>query len=186
MRAAAPDHVIYLDSLSKTVGGGLRVGWIAASGPVRSRLAALKVESDVHTSSLDQHIAVRYLQSGAHERQLQRVLPYYRERRDALLEALATHLAGEYTAPYPIGGHHVWVTLNRRLDEQALRAEALRHGVAYIPGGAAVAQPTGRTSMRLSFPLLDADQLHEAVRRLARATESVRRRSGLAATAAPS
>src|SRR5262249_54152444 len=160
-------------SLSKTVGGGLRVGWIAASGPVRSRLAALKVESDVHTSSLDQHIAVRYLQSGAHERQLQRVLPYYRERRDALLDALATHLAGEYTAPYPLGGHHVWVTLNRRLDEQALRSEALRHGVAYIPGGAAVAQPTGRTSMRLSFPLLDAEQLHEAVRRLARATESV-------------
>jgi 2-aminoadipate transaminase len=78
------------------------------------------------------------------------------------------------------------VTLNRRLDEQALRAEALRHGVAYIPGGAAVAQPTGRTSMRLSFPLLTPDELHEAVRRLARATESVRRRAGLAATAAPS
>jgi 2-aminoadipate transaminase len=186
MRAAAPAHVIYIDSLSKTVGGGLRVGWIAASGPVRARLAALKVEADVHTSSLDQHIAVRYLRSGAHERQLARVMPYYRERRDALLDALATHLGGEYTAPHPVGGHHAWVTLNRRLDEQALRTEALRHGVAYIPGGAAVAQPTGRTSMRLSFPLLTPDELHEAVRRLARATESVRRRAGLAATAAPS
>ncbi|HEX3317705.1 MAG TPA: PLP-dependent aminotransferase family protein [Solirubrobacteraceae bacterium] len=186
LRAGAPAHVIYVDSLSKTVGGGLRIGWIAASGPVRSRLAGLKVESDVHTSSLDQHIAVRYLASGAHERQLARVMPYYRERRDAMLDALATHLGGEYTAPHPLGGHHVWVTLNRRLDEQALRTEALRHGVAYIPGAAAVAQPTGRTSMRLSFPLLDPDELHEAVRRLARATETVRRRSGLAATAAPS
>jgi 2-aminoadipate transaminase len=144
------------------------------------------VESDVHTSSLDQHIAVRYLASGAHERQLARVMPYYRERRDAMVDALATHLGGEYTAPHPLGGHHVWVTLNRRLDEQALRMEALRHGVAYIPGAAAVAQPTGRTSMRLSFPLLDPEQLHEAVRRLARATETVRRHSGLAATAAPS
>jgi len=186
MRASAPAHVIYVDSLSKTVGGGLRMGWIAASGPVRARLAALKVESDVHTSSLDQHIAVRYLASGAHERQLARTMPYYRERRDALLDALATHLGGEYTAPDPVGGHHAWVTLNRRLDEQALRSEALRHGVAYIPGAAAVAQPTGRTSMRLSFPLLTPDELHEAVRRLARATESVRRRAGLAATAAPS
>jgi len=95
-------------------------------------------------------------------------------------------IAGEYTAPYPIGGHHAWVTLTRRIDEQALRTEALRHGVTYIPGGAAVAQPTGRTSMRLSFPLLTPDELREAVRRLARATESVRRRAGLAATAAPS
>jgi DNA-binding transcriptional MocR family regulator len=80
----------------------------------------------------------------------------------------------------------MWVTLHRRLDEQALRSEALRHGVVYTPGAAAVAQPTGRTSMRLSFPLLSPEELGEAVRRLARASESVRRRAGLAATAAPS
>jgi 2-aminoadipate transaminase len=186
LRAAAPAHVIYVDSLSKTVGGGLRLGWIAASGPLRSRLAALKASTDVHTTALAQYMGVRYLASGAHERQLARILPYYRERRDALLDALATHLGGEYTAPHPLGGHHMWVTLNRRIDEQALRSEALRHGVTYIPGAAAVAQTTGRTSMRLSFPLLSPDELHEAVRRLARATESVRRRAGLAATAAPS
>ena len=186
LRAAAPAHVIYVDSLSKTVGGGLRLGWVAASGPLRSRLAALKASTDVHTSSLAQYMGLRYLASGAHERQLQRILPYYRERRDALLEALVTHLGGEYTAPHPVGGHHVWVTLNRRMDEQLLRSEALRHGITYIPGAAATAQATGRTSMRLSFPLLSPDELHEAVRRLARATESVRRRASLAATAAPS
>ena len=36
----APAHVIYVDSLSKSIGGGLRVGWIAASGPVHGRLVA--------------------------------------------------------------------------------------------------------------------------------------------------
>ena len=41
LRADAPSHVIYLDSLSKTVGGGLRVGWIAASGPLHRRLVQL-------------------------------------------------------------------------------------------------------------------------------------------------
>jgi 2-aminoadipate transaminase len=186
LRAEAPAHVIYVDSLSKTVGGGLRIGWIAAQGPVRDRLAGMKIASDIHTTSLAQHIATRYLASGAHERQLRRWMPFYRERRDALLGALANHLGGEFTAPHPVGGHHVWVTLTRRIDEQALRSEALRHGVSYIPGSAAVPQATGRTSMRLSFPLLDPDQLDEAVRRLARATETVRRRAGLAATAAPS
>ena len=30
LRSLAPGHVIYCDSLSKTVGGGLRMGWIAA------------------------------------------------------------------------------------------------------------------------------------------------------------
>ena len=39
-RARARD---LLDSLSKTVGGGLRVGWIAARGPVFERMAMLKL-----------------------------------------------------------------------------------------------------------------------------------------------
>src|SRR3954453_3906706 len=42
MRELAPAHVLYVDSLSKTVGGGLRIGWIAARGPVFERLAMLK------------------------------------------------------------------------------------------------------------------------------------------------
>ena len=29
LRGQAPGHVIYVDSLSKTVGGGLRIGWVA-------------------------------------------------------------------------------------------------------------------------------------------------------------
>src|SRR4051812_47241633 len=41
LRAAAPSHVIYVDSLSKTIGGGLRVGWLAASGPVFDRIGHL-------------------------------------------------------------------------------------------------------------------------------------------------
>src|SRR2546423_1590238 len=106
LRSGAPAHVIYVDSLSKTVGGGLRIGWVASRGPVRARLAALKMATDVHTSALDQHIAARYLAAGHHDRQLERALPYYRERRDALTAALERHLAGEYRATRPAGGPH--------------------------------------------------------------------------------
>src|SRR3954451_12385528 len=38
LRELAPGHVVYCDSLSKTVGGGLRMGWLAARGPVVDRL----------------------------------------------------------------------------------------------------------------------------------------------------
>ena len=37
LRARAAEHVICVDSLSKTVGGGLRLGWLAASGPIHAR-----------------------------------------------------------------------------------------------------------------------------------------------------
>jgi GntR family transcriptional regulator/MocR family aminotransferase len=177
LRALAPAHVIYVDSLSKTVGGGLRVGWIASRGPVRDRLELLKLESDFHSATLPQHIAARYLASGGYEAHLARTKPLYRARRDALLEALDTHLAGEVHAPVPHGGHHVWATIERPVDERALYTEAIRHGVAFVPGGAITSERRSRTSLRLSFSLLEPEQLHEGVRRLARALREVRRRS---------
>src|SRR3954453_23545656 len=98
LRELAPGHVLYVDSLSKTVGGGLRIGWIAARGPVFDRLAMLKLESDFPSNTLSQHIAARYLASGGYDRQVESTIPFYRERRDALLAALERHLAGEYRA----------------------------------------------------------------------------------------
>src|SRR6266508_347777 len=57
---------------SPTFAGGLRVGWVAAQGPVFGRLAALKMTSDLHTSSLAQHVAARHLSTGGYERLLTR------------------------------------------------------------------------------------------------------------------
>ena len=184
LRPAAPGHVIHVNSLSKVLGGGLRIGWVAARGPVRDRIAMLKQGADFHTAGLPQLIAVRYLASGAYTKHLEATLPYYRERRDALMAALERHLAGEYTAALPRGGHHVWVTLKRPLEERHLYSEAVRHGVAFTPGGAITVERRASTSLRLSFSLLDPDELDEGVRRLARAIREVRRRAR-SAVAAP-
>jgi len=182
LRSRAPGHVIYVNSLSKTVGGGLRLGWIVARGPVRDRLAMLKLETDFHSTTLAQHIAARFLAAEGHKRQIARSIPFYRERRDAMMDALERHMAGEYRAAVPRGGHHVWVTLNRPLDERDLYREAARMGVSFTPGAAVTAERHSQTQFRLSFPLLDPDGLDEAVRRLARAIREVRRRHRQAAT----
>lgn len=176
LRELAPAHVLYVNSLSKVVGGGLRCGWVAARGPVRDRLTMLKLEADFHSPTLIQYIAARWLATGAYDRHVKRTMPFYRERRDALIAALERHLAGEYRVETARGGHHLWVTLERPLDERALFAEAARNGVAFTPGGAVTAERRSQTSLRLSFSLADPEQLDEGVRRLARAIREVRRR----------
>jgi 2-aminoadipate transaminase len=177
LRELAPGHVLYVNSLSKVVGGGLRTGWVAARGPVRERIATLKLDADFHSPTLIQHIAARWLATGAYERHVKQTIPFYRERRDALLASLERHLAGEYHVDPPTGGHHLWVTLARPLDERALYSEAARHGVTFTPGGAVTAERRSQTSFRLSFSLLEPAELDEGVRRLARAIREVRRRS---------
>jgi DNA-binding transcriptional MocR family regulator len=183
LRALAPAHVIYVDSLSKTLGGGLRVGWVAARGPIHARLVRLKMDTDLHSAALPQRLAAAWLAGGRHGEHLRRVLPIYRQRRDLLLDALERHLGDEATWIVPGGGQHVWVTLRRAIDERALYGEALRAGVAFLPGGATQAEPSARTSLRLSFSYVDPEQLDEGVRRLARALRSLHRRQAVGATA---
>jgi DNA-binding transcriptional MocR family regulator len=182
LRELAPGHVVYLSSLSKTVGGGLRIGWVAARGPVLERIAHLKLETDFFTSAPTQYLAAEYMAQGHYERLLKTSEDFYRERRDALMDALERHLAGEYQADAPRGGHHVWVTLNRSVDERTFYAEAVRHGVSYVPGATVVPDRPMETCLRLSFSMVAPPELDEGVRRLARALREVRRRDRRSAT----
>jgi len=184
LRHELPDHVIYIDSLSKTIGGGLRIGWVAASGPVRQRLSWVKLHSDTHTSSLTQHVAYRWLASGEHERLLDATNPGYRERCDALLESVHRRLGDEVRVRRPVGGHHLWLTFRQPIDERALLSEAIRCGVTFLPGNAMLAEPAGTAALRISYARLAPDELDEGVRRLAQAVRAVRHRAsrpGLAA-----
>ncbi|HEY3727051.1 MAG TPA: PLP-dependent aminotransferase family protein [Solirubrobacteraceae bacterium] len=175
LRMRAPDHVIYVDSLSKTIGGGLRLGWLAATGELRRRLTDMKLASDYHTAILVQHLAHRWLLSGSHERHIARVNPVYAGRAAALVDALERRLADELRPLRPRGGHHVWAEFTRPVDERLLVAEALRNGVSFTPGGATRPEPGGSGGLRLSFSLLDEEMIDEGIRRLAVALREVRR-----------
>jgi DNA-binding transcriptional MocR family regulator len=178
LRSRAPDHVVYVDSLSKTLGGGLRVGWIAASGEVRRRLTELKLATDYHTPLLPQYLAHRWLASGAHDRHLRRINAIYAQRSQALLDSIERRLGDELVAARPKGGHHVWAEFRRPVDERLLMAEAMRQGVSFTPGGATTVEGDGIAGLRLSFSLLDEQRLDEGVRRLAAAVRATRRAAG--------
>lgn len=173
LRQEAPSHVIYVDSLSKLVGGGLRVGWIASSGPVRERLLHEKRTDDMHTATLTQLALARFLATGEYEGHLERARAFYRERRDALLQAARKHLGGLATMHEPSGGGHLWLTLSVAVDEGELMTEAVRNGVTFVPGAAMIPEPGPGTHLRLSYGFLAADRLAEGVRRLERAIRAV-------------
>ena len=182
LRAEAPAHVVHVESLSKAVAGGLRIGWMAAQGPVLARLAQLKMNSDLHSPALTQLVAAELLRGKGYEEHVRASAELYRERRDILLDALGRRLADVATWLVPSGGHNLWLTFDRPVDERLLYAEALREGVTFLPGGAAQPEPTGRTSLRLSFSYEAPERMDEGIRRLARAHRAVQRRDRLAAT----
>jgi 2-aminoadipate transaminase len=177
LRSEAPAHVVYCDSLSKTVGGGLRAGWAAASGPVLERIIAEKRGDDIHSPTMTQLTVARYLASGAYPEQAERARLFYRDQCQHVIDAVAAELGPIASWVEPLGGGHLWVTLDVPLDERELAGEALRQGVAYVPGGAMRIERDRKLSVRLSYGYLAPDELREGVRRLAVAVERVRSRA---------
>ena len=176
LRSQAPAHVIYVDSFSKILGGGLRLGWLAASGPVLDRIVARKRAHDLHSPTLTQLAMARYLASGAYPAQAERALAFYRERLEAMRGSIERHLGSIATYVEPLGGGHLWVSLDVDVDERELADEAVRQGVAYVPGNAMRIDERPDLKLRLSHGYLEPDQIDEGLRRLAAAIGAVRAR----------
>ncbi|KAB2375132.1 aminotransferase-like domain-containing protein [Actinomadura montaniterrae] len=171
LRADDPDRVIYLGSFSKTIASGLRVGWVLAPHAVRAKLV-LAAESAILCPSNFSQLAVReYLLTQPWREQIKAFREMYRERRDAMLDALDQLMPDGCTWTRPAGGFFVWVTLPEGLDAKAMAPRAIADRVAYVPGTGFYADGGGRRNMRLSYCFPEPHRIREGVRRLAAVVE---------------
>lgn len=168
LRSLSPERVIYLGTLSKILSPGIRVGWVAAAGPVRDKLVLLKEAADLCQSNLTQYIAERWFATQPWEQQVTEFTDLYRERCRAMLDEMAATFPASCSWSEPTGGFFVWATLPDGLDSKELLAKALSERVAYVPGIGFYADGGGRNAMRLSFCFPNADQIREGVARLAK------------------
>ena len=167
MRSLAPERVIYVGTLSKIFSPGVRVGWVAAAAPVRSKIVLLKESADLCQSNLTQYVAERWLKTQPWERQIEEFREVYRERCEAMLTELSAEMPEECSWSVPSGGFFVWLRLPSGMDSTELLAKALGARVAYVPGPGFYADGSGASELRLSFCFPAPDRIREGVRRLA-------------------
>ena len=164
------DSVIYLGSMSKIFSPGIRIGWLTAPAAVRERLQLLSESSVIHASVLSQHLALAYLRDFDWRTTLSMTIDRYRERADALLEALPAALPAGATWTRPSGGFFVWATLPEGVSADELFDLAVEEGVVFIPGSGFFADGSGSRHLRFSFSLEAPDRIREGLERLGRAT----------------
>jgi DNA-binding transcriptional MocR family regulator len=166
LRALDEDGVVYLGSFSKTFAPGYRVGWVVAPHAVREKLVLASESAILCPSNASQLAISAYLQTFDWRGQIKSYREQYRERRDAMIAALAEYLPSA-SWNVPEGGFYTWVRLPDGLDARDMLPRAVTARVAYVPGTAFYYDGTGADHLRLSFCYPTPERIREGVRRLA-------------------
>ncbi len=168
---APEEHlVVRVGTFSKTLGPGVRVGWLLPQDQYRDPLVNCALHrsggSLAHLTGL---AVARYCAEGMYEVWLERLKAEYQLRAEALSDALTAHLP-EWRWKEPRGGFFVWAEGDRApVTEQEFRRVCVSRGVDVRTGEAFYASPdpTRRATLRLSWSSEPPHRLGEAVRRLA-------------------
>jgi enduracididine biosynthesis enzyme MppQ len=161
-------RVVRLGSFAKTLGPGLRLGWLQADAAVVTMLAArgllLSGGSLNHVTSLAVAVLIR---DGRYDRHLDWLRGQLRSRRDRLTGALRETLGDHITFDDPAGGFFLWLRLPDTVrEEEALTAAAAARVV--VAAGSRFGS-AGRPAVRLTYSFNSPDRLALAANRLASA-----------------
>jgi GntR family transcriptional regulator / MocR family aminotransferase len=122
LHGIAPDRVVYLGTTSKTLGPGLRIGWIVLPPELRAPMTDQRGrDSDV--SHLTQATLARFIAQGDLDRHVRRLRSLYRARRDQLLDTLSTAIDRPDIRGVA-AGLHLTIVLPEHIDEANLVRQA--------------------------------------------------------------
>ncbi|AEH51591.1 aminotransferase-like domain-containing protein [Pseudothermotoga thermarum] len=178
---AGCERVLLLNTFSKVLTPGLRIGTIVGPKELIEKFADAKQIVDLCSPSLNQRIAARYLQRYDLISQLENAIQIYKRKRDIMVEALANEFSDIPNTRWvkPEGGLFVWLTLSEGFDTLEMLHFAKEKGVFYVPGQLFTVDEKPSSSMRLSYCLPPEEKIIEGVKRLKQAVVEYGVKKGL-------
>ncbi|WP_035781803.1 aminotransferase-like domain-containing protein [Arthrobacter sp. H14] len=167
LRADNPDDVIYTGSFSKIFGPGLRIGWALVPAHLQRKFYLAAEAVILCPPTLNQMLLSAYFRDYDWRAQIDTYRALYRERCEAMLEALEKYMPEGVSWTRPAGGFFVWVTLPDGVNTYPLLQKAIDAGVVFIPGAAFTPSDEPSNNLRLAFSAVGGDDIAEGVRRLA-------------------
>lgn len=158
-------NVVYLSSFSKIISPGLRVGVAVGNREIIRKMAICKQGTDLHTSLLSQAIAAEYLTRGLLNPAVNKSLPLYKSRKDAMLRDIVRYMPHEFDYTDPDGGLFIWGEFkNCDIDTAALLPQAVSRNVAYIQGSVFYADGGGKNTIRLNYSNASEDDINTGIK----------------------
>ncbi|XP_011251057.2 kynurenine/alpha-aminoadipate aminotransferase, mitochondrial [Camponotus floridanus] len=155
-------RVIRLDSISKIMSTGFRIGVVTAHRDIVKKLTLHMDSSTLQASSLSQMFLYKLFEvwgSQKLEKYFKDIQKFHRERRDIMLAIVEKHLTGLAEWYVPQGGLFLWIKLTS-IDNvlDLVMKKCVPQGVLVVPGNAFYYDPSKPSNhLRISFTISPED-----------------------------
>lgn len=167
LKSFAPNNVIYLTGLSKTISSGLRIGFIVPPRELIQKYILLKQLNDVNLNTFSQYIIYEICKNGTFKNLLPYLRDKYCERKNALLKSLEKYCSKLAVWTKPTGGMFLWLYLYKDIDSNKLLEYSANKGLVFLPGSAFFPYGQGgKSEIRLSFSNLDPEKIDFGIQKL--------------------
>lgn len=165
-------RVIRLDSFSKIMSAGMRLGYMSLPTALFEKVEFVQQGTVLHTSGVSQALLLSVLKTWGTEgwlAHLKRVRAFYSQRRNVFLRCLEKHLTGVAEWWVPNAGMFVWIRLPGTGDTRDLvMKKCLEAKVIVVPGAPFMTDESQSCEyIRTVFSTASDEQMDEAVRRIA-------------------
>lgn len=170
MQGLVPDApVLYCGTFSKTMFPGLRIGFVVAPPGLAPQLAALRAQASASGRAAEQLALAEFLRSGEFALHLRRMRRLYRQRRDALVDAIERHLGRAVAVEGASAGMHLVVRLpaDGPLDADIVHRAHAEGIVVNALSAHAVPGGTSCNGLMLGYAQVPAEGIAALVQRLA-------------------
>ena len=166
-------RVIYVGTFSKTMFPGLRLGYAIVPPAMVDVFAAARASLPAPASALEQAAVATFMEEGHFARHLRRMRGVYRERAEALVEALRSRCAG-VLEPRPCDtGMQLCALLPPGVSDVAIRDRAAKLGVEVGPLSDYGVGALRRGGLVFGFGAVRPAAIRAGVETLTRALEEV-------------
>jgi len=165
-------NVIYLGTFSKSIGAGIRIGYMVIPDALAKQARRLKGLMNNGQPVLEQAALVSFMEEGGYNRHLRVIRKRYETRRDCLISALKRNFGDVELLGIRGGMHLAWRLPEDFPDPEILEAIALEQRVGIYSVKSAAAEEFGGTEFGerlviIGYSSLDEKNITSGIDRLA-------------------
>jgi GntR family transcriptional regulator / MocR family aminotransferase len=177
LQGTAPDHVVQIGTVSKTLVPALRLGWIVAPPRLAREIQRHKRLVDDFTPTLDQLTLAEFFACGDYDRHVRRVRSIYRGRRNELIRALSLHLP-DLEVTGIAAGLHVVLRLPPEVDDRTIAQRLAERGVRAPALTSFEQTPQPQRGLVLGYGRIHEEAIEQAVEVLAQSVSAALANAG--------